>query len=56
VLKRIEENNLYIKLENYKWKVSEVGFLRIVIRLDRIKIEREKVKVVLEFLRRLRIF
>ena len=27
ILKRIEENNLYVKLEKYKWKVREVNFL-----------------------------
>ena len=27
VIKRLEENNLYVKLEKCKWKVKEVGFL-----------------------------
>jgi len=26
IIKRLEENNLYIKLEKCKWKVREVGF------------------------------
>ena len=47
IVKRLEENDLYMKLEKYKWKVREVGFLGIVIGLDRIKIEEEKVKEIL---------
>ena len=47
IVKRLEENNLYMKLEKYKWKVREVGFLWIVIGPDRIKIEEEKVKEIL---------
>jgi len=31
VLKRLEENDLFIKLEKYQWKVKEVEFLNIVI-------------------------
>ncbi len=37
VIKRLEENNLYVKPEKYKWKVREVGFLRVIIRLEEIK-------------------
>jgi len=44
VLTRIEVDNLYIKLEKYKWKIREVGFLRVVMGLDRIKIKKEKCK------------
>jgi len=50
IIKRLEENNLYVKLEKYKWKVREVGFLGVVIGPDRIKIEEEKVKDVLNWL------
>jgi len=48
VVKRLAENNLYVKLEKYKWKVREVGFLGVVIGPERIKIEKEKVKAVLD--------
>ena len=48
VIKRLKENNLYIKPEKYKWKVREVGFLEVVIGLEGIKMEEEKVKGVLE--------
>jgi len=33
VLKRLEENDLFVKPEKYKWKVREVEFLEVVIRL-----------------------
>ena len=49
VIWRLEENDLYIKPEKYKWKVREVGFLGVVIGLEGIKMENEKVKGVLEW-------
>jgi len=49
VMKRLAENDLYMKLEKYKWKISEVGFLGVVKGLERIKIEEEKVKGVLDW-------
>ena len=48
VIRRLE-NNLYIKLKKCKWKVRKVEFLEVVIRPERIKIEKEKVKGVLEW-------
>jgi len=50
VIKRLEKNNLYVKLEKCKWKVREVGFLGVVIRANGIKMEEEKVKGVLDWL------
>ena len=50
VVKRLAENDLYIKPEKYKWKVREVRFLRVVIGPERIKMEEEKVKGVLDWL------
>jgi len=47
VIKRLEENDLYVKLEKYKWKVRKVGFLGVIIGLEGIKME--KVKGVLEW-------
>ena len=47
IIKRLEENNLYVKLEKYKWKMREVGFLEVVIGPDRIRMEEKKVKGVL---------
>ena len=49
VIKRLEENDLYMKPEKCKWKVREVGFLGVVIGPDGIRIEEEKVKGVLEW-------
>ena len=31
VVKRLEKNDLYIKLEKCKWKIKEVEFLEVVI-------------------------
>ena len=49
VVKRLAENDLYVKPEKYKWKIREVGFLEVVIGLERIKIEEEKVKDILDW-------
>ena len=49
VIKRLEENDLYVKLEKCKWKVREVGFLGVVIGPEGIKMEEEKVKGVVEW-------
>jgi len=43
-IRRLEENNLYVKLEKCKWKVKEVGFLGVVIGPEGIKMEKEKMK------------
>ena len=52
ILRKIEENDLYVKLEKYKckWKISEINFLGAVIGLERIRTEKEKVKAVLDWL------
>jgi len=49
VVKGLTENNLYMKLEKSKWKVREIGFLEVMIRLEEIKIEKEKIKRVLDW-------
>jgi len=49
VIRRLEENDLYAKLEKCRWKVREVGFLGVVIGLEGIKMEKKKVKGVLEW-------
>jgi len=49
VIKRLEENDLYVKPEKCKWKVKEVEFLEVVIGPEGIKMEKEKVKGVLEW-------
>jgi len=50
VVRRLVENDLYVKLEKCKWKVREVGFLEVIIGPEGIKIEEEKVKDVLDWL------
>ena len=40
IIKKLEENDLYVKLEKYKWKIREVGFLGVVIGLEGIKMEK----------------
>ena len=50
ILRRMEENDLYMKLEKCKWKIREVDFLGVVIVPEGIKIEEEKVKAVLDWL------
>jgi len=49
VLRRLEENDLYIKPEKYVWKVKKIGFLEVVIRSNGIEIEKEKVDGVLSW-------
>ena len=46
VVKRLAENDLYVKPEKYKWKVREVGFSGVVIGLEGIKMEKKKIKEV----------
>jgi len=49
VLRRLEKNNLYVKLEKYIWKVRKIGFLGVIIGSNGIKIEKEKVDGVLSW-------
>jgi len=48
IIKRLEENNLYVKPEKCKWKMREVGFLGVVIGPKSIKMEEEKIKGILD--------
>jgi len=50
IIKRLKENDLYVKLKKCKWKVREVGFLGVVIEPEGIKIKEEKVKGILDWL------
>ena len=49
VLKRLEENNLYVKPEKCMQKIWKIGFLGIVIGSNRIEMEKEKVDGVLSW-------
>jgi len=49
ILKRLEENNLYIKPEKCVWKARKIGFLGVVIGPNGIEMEAEKVDGVLSW-------
>jgi len=49
ILKRLEENDLYIKLEKCVWEVQKIGVLDVVIGPNGIKIEKKKVDGVLSW-------
>jgi len=49
VLRRLEENDLYVKPEKCAWKVRKIGFLGVVIGPSRIEMEKEKVDGVLSW-------
>ena len=48
VLRRLEENDLFIKPEKCVWKVREVRFLGVIISADGVRMEKEKVQEVVE--------
>ena len=50
VVRKLVENDLYVKPKKYKQKVRKVGFLEVVIGLKGIKIEKDKIKDVLDWL------
>ena len=50
VLKRLEENDLFVKPEKCKWKVREVEFLEVVIGPRGVEMQKEKVEGVLNWL------
>jgi len=49
VLKRLHDNDLYIKPEKYHFKVTEVDFLSMVVSHDGIKMNPEKVNAILKW-------
>ena len=49
VLKRLEENDLYMKPEKCAWKVQKVNFLGVVMDQEKIKMEKDKVAGVLNW-------
>jgi len=49
ILRRMVENDLFVKPEKYVWNVREVGFLGVVIGLDGVKIEKKKVQEVVNW-------
>ena len=49
VLRRLEENNLFVKPEKCVWKVREVGFLEVIIGENGVRMEKKKVQGVIEW-------
>jgi len=49
VLKRLEENDLFVKPEKCKWKVKEVEFLGVIIGPRGVEMQKEKVEGVLNW-------
>jgi len=49
VLRRLEENYLYVKPEKYTWKVQKVNFLGVVMGQGKIEIEEDKIVGVLNW-------
>ena len=49
VLRRLKDNDLFVKPEKCVQKVREVGFLGVIIGKDKVRIEREKVQGVVEW-------
>ena len=49
ILKRLEENNLFIKPKKCKWKVREVEFLGVVIGPRGVEMQKKKVEGVLNW-------
>ena len=47
ILRRLEENDLYVKPEKCVWKARKIGFLGIIIRPNGIEIKEGKVEGVL---------
>ena len=49
ILRRLEENDLYVKPEKYVWKVRKIVFLEVVIEPNGIEMEKEKVDGILSW-------
>jgi len=49
VLKRLKENDLFVKPKKCKWKVKEVEFLGVVIGPRGVKMQKKKVEGVLNW-------
>ena len=49
ILRRLEENDLYVKPDKCVWKINKIGSLGVVIGLNGIEMEKEKVKEVLNW-------
>jgi len=50
IVKKLAENDFYVKLEKCKWNIKKIGFLEVIIKPEEINIEQVKVKEVLDWL------
>ena len=48
VLRKLKENNLFVKLEKCVWKIRKVGFLGVIIGEDGVRMEKENIQGVIE--------
>ena len=49
VLRQLEENDLFVKPKKCMFRTTEVDFLGVIVGCDRIKMDQEKVKAILEW-------
>jgi len=49
VLRRLEENDLYVKPEKCAWKEKKIPFLGVVMGESKVKMEKDKVEGVLKW-------
>ena len=49
MLRRLEENDLFVKPKKYTFHATEVDFLGMIVGRDGIKMDQEKVKAILEW-------
>jgi len=49
VLRRLEENNLYVKPEKCAWKMKKIPFLGVVIGKGKVEMKEDKVERVLKW-------
>ena len=49
VLRRLEENDLFVKSKKCTFHTTEVDFLSMIVRRDGIKMDQEKVKAILDW-------
>jgi len=49
VLRKVEENDLFVKPEKCVWKTKEVEFLGVIIGLDGVRMEKKKVQGVIDW-------
>ena len=50
VLKKMEKNYLYMKLEKYVWKSRRVNFLGVELEPEGVRMKKEKVKDIIKWL------